>query len=88
MSDFLEEYLERASETIGERSPDEIAFDNEVLRQLRKGRSIRKALKIAGKKYPSEALDWNEENIDDIAAHYDYLKNHDEIIRRLGKPTD
>ena len=39
---------------------------------------------MAARKYPSEALQWNEETIGDIAAHYEYLMEHEEITRKLS----
>jgi|WetSurMetagenome_2_1015567.scaffolds.fasta_scaffold88767_2 hypothetical protein len=84
MDEFIKGYLDRAHEIIGERTPEEVAHDNEVIKQMRKGRNIKKALKMAAKKYPAEALNWNEGNIKEIADHYDYLMEHEEIIRRLS----
>ena len=84
MNEFIKGYLDRSHEIIGERTPEEVAYDNEVIKQLRKGRNIKKALKMAGQKYPSEALHCDEETIGDIAAHYEYLTEHEEIIRRLS----
>jgi hypothetical protein len=84
MDDLLKGYLDRADELIGERTSEEAAYDKEVVKQLRKGRGIKKALKMAARKYPSEALQWDEENIGDIAAHYEYLLEHEEITRRLS----
>jgi hypothetical protein len=45
--------------------------------------SIKNALKLADEKYPAEALQWNEETIQDIKAHYEYLKNHEDIIAKI-----
>jgi hypothetical protein len=84
MDELIKEYLDRSHEIIGERTPEEVAHDNEVIKQLRKGRNIKKALKMAAKKYPAEALNWNEETIREIADHYEYLMEHEEITRRLS----
>ena len=54
--DFLEQYLNRANDIIGDRTKEEERYDNEVLRWLRKGKGIKKALNKANKKYPKEAL--------------------------------
>ena len=59
-------------------------YDNEVLLWLEKTGKIRKAINKANKKYPNEALQYNEDNIADIREHYDYLLNHMKIIRKLG----
>ena len=50
MDEFINGYLDRSHEIIGERTPGEVAHDNEVIKQLRKGRNIKKALKMAAKK--------------------------------------
>jgi hypothetical protein len=54
--DLLKHYLERSSEIIGERTPDEEKYDKEVIRWLRKGKPIKKAIAKANQKDPSEAL--------------------------------
>ena len=84
MDELVKGYLDRSHEIIGERTPEEMAHDNEVIKQLRKGRNIKKALKMAAKKYPAEALHWDEGTIGEIADHYEYLMEHEEIIRRLS----
>ncbi len=53
MNEFIKGYLDRSHEIIGERTPEEVAHDNEVIKQLRKGRNIKKALKMAAQKYPA-----------------------------------
>lgn len=81
---FIEQYLSRSKEIIGNRTQAEIRYDNEVLRWLRKGKSIEKAIKSANKKYPDEALRIDESNIENVAAHYDYLVQYDEILRKIS----
>lgn len=66
-----------------ERTADEVAYDNVIIQELRKGSSIKKALKIAAEKYPDEALQYDDETIGDIKAHYDYLFNHEAIKNRI-----
>ncbi len=82
--DFLEQYFDRANEIIGDRTKEEIRYDKEVLRQLRKGKGIQKAINKANKKHPEEALDVAPDNINDVAAHYDYLLEHDNIIGKIS----
>jgi hypothetical protein len=82
--DFLEQYFDRANEIIGERTKKEERYDKEVLRWLRKGKNIQKAINRANQKYPKEALALSVDNIDDVAAHYDYLLEHDNIIRKMS----
>ncbi len=82
---LIEQYLSRSKEIIGNRTQAEIRYDNEVLRWLGKGKNIEKAIKKANKKYPDEALKIDESNIENVAAHYDYLMEHDEIIRKFSQ---
>ena len=82
--DLIEQYLSRSREIIGNRTQAEIRYDNEVLRWLRRGKNIEKAINTANKKYPEEALKTDDSNIDNVAAHYDYLMQHDEIMRKLS----
>jgi hypothetical protein len=84
MDDLLKAYLDQAEELIGERTLEEVAYDKEVIKQLRKGRDIKKALKMAAREYPSEALQWDEETLGDIAAHYEYLLEHEKITEKLS----
>lgn len=79
----LEQYLERNQEIIGERTKEEEKYDNELVKCLRKTGDIKRAIKKANKKYPTESLKHDETNIDDISAHYHYLMEHMEIIRKL-----
>ena len=84
MANLLNEYLNRAKEIIGDRTKDEERYDNEVIRWLRKGKGIQKAINKANQKYPKEAMEVTAENINDVAAHYDYLLEHDNIIRKIS----
>jgi len=81
---LIDQHLDRANEIIGERTLREEKYDNEVLLWLEKTGKIRKAINKANKKFPNEALQYNEDNIADIREHYDYLLNHMKIIRKLG----
>jgi len=83
---LVDSYLKDTEEffaMLGERTSDEVAYDIAVVGGLRKGLAIEKALKLAGEKYPAEALHWNEETIQDIKAHYEYLRNHEDIIAKI-----
>jgi len=66
-----------------ERTVDEVAYDNIIIEELRKGSSIKKALKIAAEKYPDEALQYDDDTIGDIESHYDYLLKHEAIKNRI-----
>lgn len=86
MKDLIDSYLkgtEEFSALLRQRTLGEVAYDNTVVAELRKGLSIKKALKLAGEKYPDEALQWDDEIIQDIKAHYEYLRNHEDIIAKL-----
>lgn len=82
MDKSIKAYLDRAAEIIGDRTPSEIAHDNAVVDALNQGRTINEALVIASEKYPDEAIQWDDGNIGDIAAHYEYLKEHSLIMRK------
>jgi hypothetical protein len=71
--DFINQYLQRSQEIIGDRTREEVRYDKEVLRWLRKGKKIKKAIERANKKYPKEALEVNDRTINDVAGHYEYL---------------
>jgi len=81
--DPLKQYLTRANEIIGERTPDEQKYDGEVIRWIRRGKSISKAIAKANEKCPAEALQVNSDNLADVQAHYEYLADHDAITEKL-----
>ena len=81
--DLLDQYMQRSQEIIGDRTREEIRYDKEVLRWLRKGKKIQKAIERANKKYPKEALEVNKRTISDVAAHYDYLLEHENIMKKI-----
>ena len=85
---FLDQYLQRSQEIIGDRSPTEKRYDNEVLRWLHKGKNIRKAIEKANKKYPEEALEIDDTNSDDVADHYDYIMQHQEIMNKISSSSN
>ena len=82
--DLLNQYLQRGQEIIGDRTREEMQYDKEVLRWLRKGKKIQKAIEKANKKYPKEALDVNGRTINGVAAHYEYLLEHEKIIKKIS----
>lgn len=85
MDNTIKAYLDRAAEIIGDRTSSEIAHDDVVVEALNQGLTIKEALAIAGENHPDEAIKWDDSNIGDIAAHYEYLKEHTNIIRMLPK---
>lgn len=82
--DFLQQYLDRARRIIGDRSPSEKKYDAEVVKWLRRGKDIRKAIRKANKKYPKEALRPTDDGIAEVGAHYEYLAEHVSILSKLG----
>ena len=81
---IVKAYLARAEEIIGKRTSAEIAHDDAVVAGLKLGLPIEAALANAAQKHPAEALSWDDRTIGDIAVHYDYLKEHAQILRKLG----
>jgi hypothetical protein len=83
MDKAMKTYLDGANEIIGDRIPSEAAHDDAVVQALNKGYPIEKALAIAGEKHPDEAIEWDKSTIADIAAHYEYLREHARIMQML-----
>lgn len=81
---LIDQYLRRSREIIGTRTRSEERYDNEVIRWLKKGANMRKAINKANEKYPDEALKLDETNVEDVAAHYEYLMQHIEIMRKVS----
>jgi len=79
----LSEFTGRSNEIIGDRTPDEERYDREVLRWMRKGKSVSKAIGKANQKFPKEALKVDDNNLTDVQSHYEFLANHELIMERL-----
>ncbi len=79
----LEAYIARSKEIIGDRTVAEKKYDADVLKGLRRGKSISKAIEAANRRHPAEALVVDEESMGDVAALYDYLLQHEDIIKKL-----
>ena len=77
-------YLTSAREIIGDRSQAEIEYDNAVVAHLNTGMVIKRAIGAANQQYPEESLKPEADHWDDLAARYDYLKEHQVILKRLG----
>jgi hypothetical protein len=75
-------YLKRAREIIGERTDGEIAYDNTVIAGLAKGRDIQGAIDAANREHPGEALLPKPDQWEDLAARYDYIRQHHEILKQ------
>jgi hypothetical protein len=88
LKELIDSYLKDTvgfSSMLEERAAGEVVYDNEVVTALRKGYSIKKALALAGEKYPDDALQWDDGTIDDIKAHYEYLMSHEDILAKLER---
>ncbi len=88
MNDLYNQISSGFEESLKDRTPDEIAYDDAVINELKKGRNINKALKMANNKYPNEALQYDKDNINDIASHYDYLLNHESIKNKIRQKSN
>jgi hypothetical protein len=82
--DILKHYLNRANEIIGERTAEEAKYDREVIRWLRKGKDIKKSIAKANEKYPTEALQLDDNNLADVQSHYEYQAEHEAIVEKLN----
>ena len=83
--DLIQQYLENAAEIIGERTPGEEKYDREVIHWLGKGEPVKQALAKANEKYPAEALVVEDALLPDLQARYQYLLEHEHILRRLKR---
>ena len=81
--DLVKLHLARAAEIIGKRTPGEERYDRELIRWLEKGKPIRKAIAKANDKHPREALQIDDASLPDVQNHYEYLLEHERIMRRL-----
>jgi hypothetical protein len=83
---LIDQYLRRSQEIIGNRTESEEQYDNEVIKWLKKGLTTRKAIDRANERYPDEALTLDETTVENVAAHYEYLLQHMEILQEIDKP--
>jgi hypothetical protein len=77
-------YLKRAREIVGDRSQLEIDYDNTVVAHLRSGKDIKSAIRAANQEHPEEALQPGADHWTDLADRYDYLLEHQTILKKLG----
>jgi hypothetical protein len=80
----INEYLQRAREITGERSPAELAYDDAVVAHLSRGMDIRLAVRAANREHPDEALEPRSEHWEDLASRYEYIAQHKAILKQLG----
>jgi len=77
-------YLQRAREIIGDRSQSEIDYDNSVIAHLSAGMDIKRAIRAVNQEYPEEALKPGADQWSDLAARYNYIREHKTILKRFG----
>ena len=80
----IKAYLKRAREIIGDRSQAEIDYDNAVVAHLSSGMDIKSAIAAANRTYPDEALRPGAGDWADMEARYQYIREHETILKRLG----
>ena len=77
-------YLQRAREIIGDRSQAEVDYDNSVVANLNRGMDIKQAIRAANQEHPEEALKPGADHWPDLAARYQYIREHKAILKTLG----
>ncbi|MBM3889617.1 MAG: hypothetical protein FJ388_10895 [Verrucomicrobia bacterium] len=87
LTELLREYLERSHQIIGDRTPEQIHYDDEVLRGMRRGLPVAKAIAEANQRFPSEALQVSEDQMADVEAHYRYLDEHEKIMAQMKQAS-
>ena len=80
---LINEYIIRSAEIIGERTRAEEKYDQEIVRWIEKGKSIRKAIDRANIKYPKEALRVDDSMLPDLQSRYEYMLEHEKIMRKI-----
>ena len=80
---LINEYIIRSAEIIGERTRVEEKYDQEIVRWIEKGKSIRKAFDRANIKYPDEALRVDDSMLPDLQSRYEYMLEHEKIMRKI-----
>ena len=83
--DPLKKYIETSAKVIGYRSPAEKAYDREVLRWLHITKDMRSALDKANERFPARAQVVSDEQLADVQSRYEYIRGHEQIVRRLKR---
>jgi hypothetical protein len=81
----FDDFSRQFEEELFQRSVGEVAFDDIIVKCLQEGVDIRDAVATANSKYPSEALVIDDDNLDEVFLHYDYLVNHLEIKQKISE---
>jgi hypothetical protein len=82
---FIEGMAAYADEVLSDRTPEEIAYDNEVIAALDSGLSIESALAKAAEKHPDEALLSDDSQVEDVASYYENLHTNLRILERIAE---
>lgn len=83
--DPLKKYIETAAQVIGQRSAAQEAYDQEVLRWRHITHDLRAAIGKANEKYPALARTVSDDELPELDARYEYLRGHEQILRRLRR---
>lgn len=86
--EFYEDFSAEFEEELRQRTPEEAAYDMVILQELYDGESIETALEIAAEVYPGEALEYTDDQLEDIEAHYEFLLNHEIIKGKIARLTN
>jgi hypothetical protein len=82
MNRTMKAYLKRAQQIIGKRTPAEMRYDNTVIDGLAKGMDIQSAIAVANLEHPRQTLMPKSDQWADVAAHYEYLLDHEKILKQ------
>ena len=77
-------HLTERREIIGDRFQAEIDYDNSVVAHLSAWMDIKRAIRAVNQEYPEEALKPGADQWSDLAARYNYIREHKTILKRLG----
>lgn len=86
--EFYQDFSAEFEEELRQRTPEEAAYDMVILQELYNGESIEIALEIAAEVYPEEALEYTDDQLEDIEAHYEFLLHHEIIKGKIARLTN
>lgn len=81
--ELLKAYKQAVSAAIGNRSAGEIAYDNAVVAEMNRGLNPEAAIVRAGISHPDEALQITPDNRNDLIARFEFLQEHDKLMRMV-----
>ena len=86
--EFYQDFSAEFEEELRQRTPEEAAYDTVILQELYNGESIETALEKAAEEYPDETLEYTDDQLEDIEAHYEFLLNHEIIKGKIARLTN